>query len=174
MDEEIKKEFEKVWKKLGDIEGKINEKNFSQEKQELKSPEDNNFEEKILKFCNELDIERKDFDLICYLRNKEIFLLKPIEGKNESERQVKTSLVLLTIKDSLFDDDFIGSSEISTVLMKLGIKSISNLSTNLNKERRFFIPEGVKASKKFGFRITVPGKIEGKKIIKSFLEKDGA
>ncbi len=163
MDEEITLEFKKVWEAIGELkDSKATNSNIQEEI--------NSDEEKISRFCSELEIRKEDFNLIFKISEKDVSLKVPIEGKNEAEKQLKTTLVLITVKDSLFEEDFMKSADITIVLKRLGIKSIVNLSTNLNKHSSFLQSKGKPKSKNFGFRITIPGIVEGKKLIKELLK----
>ena len=130
------------------------------------------FESEIGHLCSEIQIERKDFDKIVEIKDNRFFLKIPIEEKKESVKQVKTTLVLMMLKDVLSGEDFMKSSEITNVLKRLGVKSISNLAGNLSKYKQQLTSKGVKGSKNFGFIITIPGILEGKKILKEFAEDE--
>ncbi len=166
MEEEIKKEFAKIWKAIEEI------RDIKFNAPETIKEETSDDEEKIQTFCNELKIERKNFGSIIKISKQGVSLKVPIDGKNEAEKQLKTTLVLMAIKDSLFEEDFMKSSDIAVVLKRLGVKSIMNLAKNLNKHANFLRPEGKPRSKNFGFRITIPGNVEGKKIIGELLDNE--
>ena len=164
MDEEINLEFQKVWKAIEALKG---ERPISLHSVELK--DENN---KIFRLCKELGIEKEDLDSKIKINGGNVSLIVPIDGKNEAEKQLRTTLVLMSIRDLLFEEDFMKSADIAVVLKRLGVKSIANLATNLNKSTDLLRPDGKPKSKNFGFRITIPGVMEGKKIIRGLVNGD--
>jgi len=162
-EQEINSRFEEIEKRLNKLELPVH-----QDKKISKVAE--TLEEKIKKLCDDAKIERRDFDDIFFIKENQINILVPIDGKKESDKHLKVVLLILTVNDYLLETDFIKSSDLGKILKKLGISSIVNLSTNLSKKRKFLLPEGKAKSKNFGFRITIPGKYEGLKIIKELAE----
>lgn len=142
-------------------------------KKDLTEKPTRNLEERIKKISEEIGIETTSFYNLFFIDNEEILLLISPKGKNEAEKQFKATIVILTISDCLFGEDFIQSSSLNKKLRKLGIGSLVNLSTNLSKFKQFLIPRGRSKSKKFGFQITIPGKREGIRLIKEILENNG-
>ena len=139
-------------------------------KKDLTKKPTRNLEELIKRLSSEIGIEIDCFYNLFFIDDEEILLLVSPKGKNEAEKQFKATIVILTISDYLFGEDFLQSSILNKKLRKLGIGSLVNLSTNLSKFKQFLIPRGKPKSTKFGFQITIPGKKEGIKIMKEFLE----
>ena len=165
MDEEIKKRFEEIERRLEKLELYL-----PKEKPKLEKSGD--LETKIKKLCDDAEVNYEDFYKIFFIEDKEILLLIVPPGKNEAEKQLKATLLILTTSKYLFGQDFMKSSDINKKLEKLGIKSLVNLSTNLTRYRQFFIPRGKSKSRNFGFQIIIPGEKEGLKLIKDFLENE--
>lgn len=159
MDEEISEELKKIWEAINDLKG--------QNRVTPKYGELKNYEDNISELCRELEVEKNILYTKIRISEENVALIVPIDGKNEADKQLRTTLVLMSIRDSVFGKDLMKSSDIAIALKRLGIKSIANLATNLSKYSEFLISDGKPKSKNFGFRITIPGIVEGKKIIKS-------
>lgn len=168
MDPEVKKEFDKVWSEINKLKGGISKESEQVDDQIIRAKD---LETKIKKLCNDVKIERSDFDSLFFIKGQELTLLIVPEGKNEEEKQLQITLCSLTVQDYLFELDFIKSYDLNVKLKKLGIRSLVNLSTNLKKHKQLLIPEGKSKSRNFGFRITIPGKKRGLDIIKELLNK---
>jgi len=164
MDEEIKTKLDEIEKRLEKL-----ELCFRKDKPRLEASGD--LETKIKKLCGDAEISYDDFYLVFFIEeNGEILLLIPPQGKNEAEKQLKATLLILTTSKYLFNQDFMKSAELIKKLEKLGIKSLVNLSTNLSRYKQLLIPRGKPKSRNFGFQITIPGEKEGLKLIKGLLE----
>jgi predicted HAD superfamily phosphohydrolase len=162
-------EFSDLKKRVEKLEQKIQELTERPPKATFIS----SYEQKIEKFAESIGITIEklknvveiDFD------NQDIFILKPITGKNEEEKQLKSSLIILTIYKNIFGENEIFSQKLRESLKKLGIKSLINLSTNLSKYKQFIIPKGKRSSKKYKYMLTLPGETKGKELIKELSEK---
>lgn len=168
-EEEIKNKFGKIWEKLRAIEKKLDSKEVK-EVDNLKSKNKSSLEDKISKLCTEINIDRKAFNSIIDVNDNKFSLKIPINEGTASSKQVKTTFVLMMLRDILLEEDFMKSSDIVVVLKRLGIKSIGNLASNLSKYKQLLNSKGKKGSKNSGFVITIPGIVEGKKILKEFIK----
>jgi len=130
------------------------------------------YDEGISNLCKAAKISMNEFHSAFFNKDGALLLIIPPEGKNENEKQLKATLCILTANDYIFNTDFIKSRELLTKLKKLGIKSLGNLSTNMTKHRQLLILEGKSGSHNFGYRITIPGKKEGIRIIKELVSKN--
>lgn len=160
-EEEIKRVLEDHERRLKELEEYV-------PKKELVQSPPKNLEERIKNLCEEIGVDFERFYEFFYLKDvdKEITLLFSPLGKSESEKQIKSALILLTILERVFEKDFMTSSDLNKKLKKMKIGSLVNLSTNFSKYKNFLIPRGKSKSTKFGFQITIPGQNEGLKIIK--------
>ncbi|MCW1296723.1 MAG: hypothetical protein OH319_03515 [Candidatus Parvarchaeota archaeon] len=132
------------------------------------------YEEKMTIFAKTIGISLENLRSIIKVdtENYEVFILKPIIGKNEEEKQFKTSLVILTVYKNIFNRDEILSQKLRTILEKHGIKSLINLSTNLSKHKQYIIPKGKPKSSKYKYKLTLPGENKGKELIKELVTSD--
>lgn len=159
--EELRNKLKDLDKRVEKIENLI----FSEEK------DFETVEEKIENFAEEFGVERKDlyhvFDFD--LEEEEIYLTQEIEGKNEKEKQFKTTLSLLTAYQYIFNKNTLKSQKLREKLNDLSIKSLVNLSTNLSEYRKYVRPRGKPKSTDYSYQITPLGKEEGMKLINNLL-----
>lgn len=104
---------------------------------------------------NVFNIEEDDFKVVA-----------TINGKNEVERQIKASLIILTAFYYCYGKDEIKSRELVNKLRWLGIKSLGNLSKNLKREEcsQFIIISG--KGNNINYQILNQGLKKGIEIIK--------
>jgi len=103
--------------------------------------------------------------------DEKIHLLVQPKGKNEGEKQLKASLIILTAYNHYFNKREISSSDLIRMLEDVGIGSLVNLSTNLKEHRDLIIhKKGKRGSTKTSYRITIPGLHEGYLLIKELLK----
>lgn len=122
-------------------------------------------ENKIKKLSEAAALSKDTLKNIFHFEDDYIILLCNIEGKNEAEKQLKATLVILTAYNHLYDKDRILSKDLVDKLKYLGIGSLVNLSTNLRKYRQYIIPLGKQGSSNFSYKITHPGIQKGLEII---------
>jgi len=101
------------------------------------------------------DFEKEDLNLIIN-----------IVGKNEAEKQFKTTLCILTAYHYCYGRDETRSQDLRKKLEWLGIKSLGILSVNLAKYKQLILPKGKPKSPEFRYKITYPGIRKGLEIIK--------
>jgi len=93
----------------------------------------------------------------------------PVANENEAEsvKQIHGALLYLTGLKFCYGTQEISSSELRAVLTDLGIKSIDNLSTSLKANSTSIIhKKGLRGCNDTSYRLTVPGELEGLKLIK--------
>jgi len=95
-----------------------------------------------------------------------------IEGKSEGEKQLNSTLCILTAKKYFYGDGSILSQELRVKLKKLGIKSLANLSKNLAKYPNYLICNVTKGSKSSSYEITIPGIKRGLELIKNLVKNN--
>lgn len=132
-----------------------------------KPPEITSTDAKIKKSCSEIGIKEEQLKSVFDISEKDVTLITEMAGKKESEKQFKATVCILTAYHYLFERDIIKSQDIKENLEWLGIKSLSNLSKNLAKHKRYIIPIGESSSPNFSYKVTYPGLKEGLNIIRS-------
>ena len=89
-------------------------------------------------------------------------------GESNKEKQLRATLVILTGLGYCYGKEEIQSPDLGKRLKILGIP-ISNLARNLAEHPRFILPLGKPKSPKFQYKITLPGKREGLRIIQELV-----
>lgn len=130
-------------------------------------PEITSIDAKIKKICSEISINEEQLKSIFDISENDVRLITEMTGKNESEKQFKATVCILTAYHYLFERDIIKSKDLREKLKWLGIKSLVNLSTNLAKYKKYIISIGKRSSTDYSYKITYPGTKEGLNIIKS-------
>ncbi len=102
----------------------------------------------------DIDEDKKAVRIICQING------------NEKEKQVTATLIYMTAKYFMFDEQTATSRELTTVMENLGIGSLANLAKNLGDQAQWFVLEQGSGSRVGGYKITVPGLTKGKETIK--------
>lgn len=162
--------LEVLFQKVNELEKRITniEKKFSSDPEisNMETPiKQKSLDEKAAKLAEDANITLEKLQSILYFNLKDITLLVSFEGKNEFEKQIEATLVILTSSAYLYDKEEIASIELKSKLKNLGIKSLIDLSTNISKCKRDIIREGKRGSHNYRYKLTVPGKNKGLKII---------
>jgi len=100
----------------------------------------------------ELNILCKIYDL----EDEDVKLNVSLDNRKESEKQVIASLLILTCKYYCYGTDLIRAMDLNKKLKWLGIKSLSNLKSNLSKDG-YFETKGKSRSNNYSYKITFPG-----------------
>ena len=108
---------------------------------------------------------------IVYFEEGNFKIITEIDGKNNKEKQLNATLLILTINDICYGINKIRSQELRNMLEYLGIRSLVNLSTNLKTMKNYIISDGKKASSEYGYKLTLPGKREGIKLLTDLSKK---
>ena len=162
----LEEEIAKIKKKLEKHERRIIQLEESLTQKREKKIEKDNFEKKLEKFSIEAKISKEQLRHVFDFEEEGLRLIKTIEGKVESEKQIKATLCILTAYHYCYDSDEIRSQDLRKKLEWLGIGSLVNLSTNLANYKQFIIPKGKPSSSKYSYKITYPGIKRGSEIIK--------
>jgi len=126
----------------------------------------------IRELANKLAITEEDLKHIFEFGETDVRIIAPIEGKSESQRQLNATLLYLTIYKYCFNLKEIKSSELRRKLVDLGIRSLVNLSTNLNQNQSYIWHRmDQRGDTTTSYRITTPGEIEGLRIIKEMKKR---
>lgn len=127
---------------------------------------------KIKKLSEATGISEDLLKHVFHFEEKDIILLCVVTGNNEREKQLKTTLAILTAYHFCYEKDEIRSKELIEKLKYLGIGSLVNLSTNLKNYKQFIIAVGKQGSSAFSYKITYPGIKKGLSIINEFAGED--
>lgn len=161
-------EIIEIKKKLEEHEGRIKklESFLEHQKERPKKETVAGIEEGIEKLSQDTGISKEQLRYVFEFEKEDLVLITAIEGKNESEKQFKATICILTAYHYCYDSDEIKSQDLRKKLQWLGIASLVNLSTNIAEYKQFILPKGKPKSKEFSYKITLPGIKKGLKIIK--------
>lgn len=120
-------------------------------------------EHKIKKLSEATKLTEDSLKHVFHFEKNDVTLLCKINGNNEREKQLKTTLLILTAYHFLYGKDEILSKNLIEKLKYLGIGSLQNLSRNLKKHKQFIMVG--KGSSTFSYKITYPGIQKGISII---------
>jgi hypothetical protein len=162
---EIKKILENHEKRIKEIETRFGQK---EEKPIEKIGVD--IEEGIKSLSKEAGINEEQLRNVFDFEKSDLRLITTIGGENETEKQFKAAVCILTAYHYCYGRDEIKSQELRKKFEWLGITSLVNLSANLAKYKQFLIPKGKLKSPDSGYKITLPGIKEGLKNIKKLAE----
>lgn len=151
----------KIWEKMSELDERIK----SIERLIEKKPELVESNSNYSKLENKTGISESELKNMIYFEDETFTLLVEIPGKNNKEKMIKGSLILLTIDDICYGSNRMRSQDLRKKLEYAGVGSLAHLSTHIRSIKRLIIPDGKKGSNNFGYRLTVPGKIEGIKIM---------
>jgi len=82
---------------------------------------------------------KKDELYKIYDFDEKIHLIIQPDGKNEGEKQLKSTILILTAYNHYFNEREISSSDLRNMLQDVGITSLVNLSTNLSEHRSLIL-----------------------------------
>lgn len=120
-----------------------------------------------------LGVEKTDILRILEF-DEDINFLVVVPGENNEERQLKSTLVLLLCYFYYYGTDRILANSLIKKLEDLGIKSLVNLSTYLQKYPQYIIhKKGKKGSIINYYKITLPGREYAKEILLSLINQNG-
>ena len=130
----------------------------------------NPIKEQIDVLAKKASVNKEDIYHLYDFDEKVHLLIQP-DGKNEGEKQLKATLLILTAYNHYFNEREISSSDLRNMLQDIGITSLVNLSTNLGEHRTLILhKKGKKGSTKTYYRITIPGLQKGYSLIKECLD----
>jgi hypothetical protein len=124
------------------------------------------FERKLDEFSKEVNVDKERLKHIFDFGEEGLTVTTNIEGKNESERQIKATLCILTAYHFCYGRDKIRAGNLKEMLRWLGIGSLTNLNANLKRNKSLLIPKGKPGSSDFCYQITYGGLEEGKEVIR--------
>ena len=158
-------EFKKIWDKLNDL----NERIKSIEDSVKKTPNIVDIGNEYEKLITETGINQTMLNEIVYFEEGDFTILSEFPGKNNKEKQTKATLLILTINDICYGVNRMRTQDIKNKLEYMGIGSLTNLSKNLKTLKSYLIPDG--KSSESGYKITLPGKKEGVRILNDLSKK---
>lgn len=178
MEEEMKrimKQFEeKIEKRLSDMERKISEidKRIPKTEEEKVEAIPTSLEEKIKKFASKFGILENQLRNVFDFDTNALTLIK-VKGKSEREKTQNATLAVLFGYKYCYGKNEVMSMEIRRNVAENGI-SLNNFATYLNAIipsliRRRGKPKSVKTT----YRLTVPGEVKAREIIKDFATAKG-
>jgi len=109
------------------------------------------------KLSREAGITEEQLRYVFDFEEEDLNLIQPVHGQNEREKQFRASICILTGYHYCYGRDQIRSEELRKKLEWLGLKSLTNLSTNLSRYKMFIVPKGQPRSPTYGYKITLPG-----------------
>lgn len=126
--------------------------------------------------CEFLNLSEEKLKKILFVRENDITLIdmRFINSANTREIQLDTSLALLLIYKYVFGLNKFPSALLRKKLQLLGVKSLTNLTTNLHKHPEHIIHEAGKiGSTDNYFLVTQPGENKIKEQIREYLKERG-
>lgn len=165
--EEIKQEFDKIWKEIEKLKEKFMQSDAQKRKRYSSNEEHQNF---YFLISNKLNTKEENIrDYIC-LEKKNPKLLFDIKRENSIQEQIIFLLIFLSIRRICYGKKEIESSELRRLLAEHQISAINNLSTNVKKLKRYVSHKaGKRGSKNTFYRITEEGFSKGLEIISKIL-----
>lgn len=127
-------------------------------------------EQRLREFSEEIGIDVEQLKYVFHFGEEDLTLIAVIKGKKENERQLKATLCILTGYHYYYGEDEIRSQELRKKLRWSGIRSLTNLNSNLKRHRELLIPKGKPGSPEFRYQIIYPGIKKGIEIIKELCE----
>ncbi|KGG54587.1 hypothetical protein [Lactobacillus sp. wkB10] len=103
-------------------------------------------------------------------KNKSIEILKPIPGKNKSERMKNVTLITLYAKEHTENIRSAERREIAKLCLKGGCLDSHNMKNVLKKYKKLFILKEDKSS--WSVELTTDGEIAAKKLLKEMYQND--
>lgn len=123
----------------------------------------------IKNLAEKIGTEENDIhNFLHFEEDSKFHLLFNITGRNESEKQLKGTLIILTISHYCYGVSSILSKELVRKLETMRIKSLDHINHTLKKSKRYIVFSGKRGDPNSSYTITMPGLDEGIKIIKQF------
>lgn len=122
-------------------------------------------EKGVEKLAKDAGVTRGQLNQIFDLGKDDLTISVEAGGESDKEKQLRATLVILTGFSYCYRKEEIHSIDLKKKLKILGIP-IANLARNLAEYPRFVLSIGKPKSPKFRYKITVPGKREGLRIIR--------
>jgi hypothetical protein len=163
MTEDIQKILENHEKRITDL-----EKRLPKEVETIPI----SLEEGIKKFANKLGISEIQIKSVFDFEADSLNLIR-IDGNDEREKTQNATLVLLLGYRHCYNNDEVSSIEIRRNLAENKI-SINNFSTHLNRIITSFLRrKGAVKSAKTSYKLTIPGEVKAKEIVKRIALSEG-
>jgi len=163
----MEKELEKIWKKLNNFEERIKLiEDLFKKTPDLKEV-GNEYDQLLAETGINIDVLKE----IVYFDDSGFTIITEVTGKDNKEKQINATLLILTINDICYGNNSVKSQDLKAKLEYLGIRSLVNLSTNLKTIKNYIIPDGKSGSLDYSYKITLPGKKEGLRILNTFSKK---
>lgn len=125
---------------------------------------------KIENLAKDAGLTEEQLKHVFNFEENDLDLIAPIKGSWQ-EKQLKTTVTILTGLRYCYEKDKILSTHLKRKLENLGIGSLSQLGPTLSEHPQLIIPRG--KGRFTSYKITEPGKKEGLKIIKELVEGSG-
>ena len=164
----MEKESDKIWEKIKEMDERIN----SIEELINISPNITEIGKEYEKLMIETGISQDKLKETIYFDKGDFIILSEIEGENNIEKQINATLLILTISDICYNDNSMKTQDIRRKLEYMGISSLTNLSTNLKTIKTYLISYG--RSTASGYKLTLPGKKSGIKILTDICNNKGS
>lgn len=119
-----------------------------------------------------IDIEEKNLKKLFFVRENDIKILdnKFLNNGTPKQHQLEASLTYLLLYKYFFGIEDVPSDLLRKKLKIMGVKSLSNLTTNLHNFQEFIFHEaGKRGSTKNNFILTEPGEDRIKEILKKYI-----
>ena len=157
----MEKELEKIWETIINLDKRVE----SIEKIIKKTPNIVDIGNEYEKLTTETGIIQDLLKELAYFEDGDFTILTEVNGKNNKEKQLNATLLILTINDICYGVNRMRTQDIKNKLEYMEIGSLTNLSKNLNTLKTHLIQDGKPGSTKSGYKITLPGKKEGVRIL---------
>lgn len=154
-------ETTKIWEKIHEIDDRLK----SIEELIKKTPEITEIGNEYEKLITETGIGEEELIETIYFENGSYKIIAEIDGKTNKKKMLNATLLILTINDICYGSNRIRTQDLKKKLEYLGIGSLANLSTNMKSVKRFVIPDGKRGSKEYGYKLTLPGRKEGIRLL---------
>ncbi|MBE2228385.1 MAG: hypothetical protein IAE93_13605 [Ignavibacteria bacterium] len=123
----------------------------------------------ISKLAEALNTTDEQLKLILDLDANDFRIIKNIEAAKLPEKQYIMTICILTISNYLFKRDYLPTKDLISQLENHGIDK-SNLNRTLKAFTEHVVAKGKKGSSDYVYKITTPGLIKGKEILKQMLK----
>lgn len=168
MSEKIKKILENHERRISALERLLLKGKVEENLKEIPKRVEIGLEKNMGKLAKSAGIEIDQVKQIYDFEKEDLTLLVEAGGEDVGEKQLRATLVILVGLSYCYEKEEILSGVLGKKLKTLGI-SLANLARNLDEHPRFVLPVGKPKSTKFQYKITVPGKNEGLKIVRELV-----